>query len=82
MSVQSVSMNIDTGEKTWLTPKWIIDVLGAFDLDPCCPDGEMPWRTADMMVRKKEDGLRVTGATREFGPTRHTARRHYHSSER
>lgn len=52
MSAQSVSMNIDTGEKTWLTPKWIIDVLGAFDLDPCCPDGEMPWRTADRMVTK------------------------------
>lgn len=59
MSAQSVSMNIDTGEKTWLTPKWIIDVLGAFDLDPCCPDGEMPWRTADRMVRKSEDGLLV-----------------------
>ena len=29
MNAQSVSMNIDTGEKTWLTPKWIIDVLGA-----------------------------------------------------
>lgn len=40
MNAQSVSMNIDTGEKTWLTPQWIIDVLGAFDLDPCCPDGE------------------------------------------
>lgn len=64
MSVKSVSMNIDTGEKTWLTPKYIIDVLGAFDLDPCCPDGEMPWRTADMMVTKKQDGLRVNWRTK------------------
>ena len=59
MNAQSVSMNVDTGYKTWLTPKWIIDVLGAFDLDPCCPDGEMPWRTADRMVTKSENGLRV-----------------------
>ena len=56
---QSVSMNADSGEKTWLTPKWIIDVLGAFEIDPCTPDGGMPWRTADRMVTKAEDGLRV-----------------------
>lgn len=56
---QSVNMNVDSGQKTWLTPKWIIDVLGAFDLDPCCPDGGMPWRTADRMVCKSEDGLSI-----------------------
>lgn len=55
---RSVAMNVDTGEKTWLTPRCILDPLGRFDLDPCCPDGGMPWRTADRMVTKDEDGLR------------------------
>ena len=55
---RSVAMNVDTGEKTWLTPRCILDPRGRFDLDPCCPDGGMPWRTADRMVTKDEDGLR------------------------
>lgn len=42
---KSYNMNIDTGEKTWLTPPHIIEALGPFDLDPCCPP-TMPWRTA------------------------------------
>lgn len=50
---------VDTGEKTWLTPKWILDLLGDFDLDPCCPDGGMPWQTARRMVTKAEDGLSI-----------------------
>lgn len=56
---RSVYMNVDTGEKTWLTPKYIVDALGPFDLDPCCPDGGMPWTTAKRMVTKSEDGLSV-----------------------
>ena len=51
-------MNIDTGEKTWLTPPEIVDALGPFDLDPCCPP-TMPWRTAAQMVHWPNDGLRV-----------------------
>ena len=51
-------INIDTGEKTWLTPRRIIDALGHFDTDPCCPD-VMPWRTADRMITKAEDGLKT-----------------------
>ena len=27
-------INADSGEKTWLTPKHIIDALGDFDTDP------------------------------------------------
>ena len=45
----SVSMNIDSGEKTWLTPPEVIRALGRFTLDPCCPP-VMPWRTADKML--------------------------------
>ena len=48
-------INADSGEKTWLTPKHIIDALGHFDTDPCCPPN-MPWRTADRMLTKEDDG--------------------------
>ena len=58
MKAQSVHMNIDTGEKTWLTPPHIIKDLGQFDLDPCCPPN-MPWRTATQMVCRPNDGLAV-----------------------
>lgn len=51
-------MNIDTGQKTWLTPPHIIEALGPFDLDPCCPPN-MPWRTAARMVCRPDDGLAV-----------------------
>jgi hypothetical protein len=43
---------------TWLTPPEIIDALGPFDLDPCCPPN-MPWATAARMVSLPEDGLVV-----------------------
>jgi len=54
----SVTMNADSGQKTWLTPLTIIDALGEFDLDPCTPEN-MPWRTAKRMVTEEEDGLKV-----------------------
>ncbi len=40
----------------WLTPPWIIDELGPFDTDPCCPPS-MPWRTANTMLTVDDDGL-------------------------
>ena len=58
MSSQSINMNVDSGEKTWLTPPHIIKALGPFDLDPCCPP-KMPWRTATRMVCRPDDGLAV-----------------------
>ena len=58
MKPLSVSMNIDSGEKTWLTPPHIVEALGPFDLDPCCPP-KMPWRTAEQMVCRPDDGLAV-----------------------
>ena len=54
----SVAMNADSGEKTWLTPPHIIESLGPFDLDPCCPPN-MPWQTAAQMVCRPDDGLAV-----------------------
>jgi hypothetical protein len=32
--------------ETWLTPKFIIDELGSFDLDPCAAPMPRPWPTA------------------------------------
>ena len=58
MKPRSVSMNVDSGEKTWLTPPNIISALGPFDLDPCCPP-DMPWPTAKRMVSLPENGLAV-----------------------
>ncbi len=42
----------------WLTPKWILDKLGHFDLDPCSPNN-MPYKIADKYysLENNEDGL-------------------------
>lgn len=40
----------------WITPKWIIDALGPFDLDPCA-SATQPWPTAERMIRLPTDGL-------------------------
>ena len=40
----------------WLTPKWILEPLGKFDLDPCSPVIR-PWDTADFHYSERDDGL-------------------------
>lgn len=40
----------------WLTPKWILDALGPFDLDPCAPEVQ-PWPTAGKKYTEADDGL-------------------------
>lgn len=40
----------------WLTPPWIIETLGLFDLDPCAPVNR-PWDTAKEHFTKFDDGL-------------------------
>ena len=52
------SFDSTSGEQTWITPKWIVESLGRFDLDPCAAD-VMPYATADRMVTKEENGLSV-----------------------
>jgi hypothetical protein len=42
--------------ETWLTPPWILDALGPFDLDPCTPV-KMPWKTAAKRYTPEDDGL-------------------------
>jgi len=40
----------------WLTPPRWIQLLGPFDLDPCVAD-PMPWRTAETMWTRADNGL-------------------------
>lgn len=42
------------GSNVWLTPGYITDALGPFDLDPCGHDG---WDTAGRMYCPPQDGL-------------------------
>lgn len=42
---------------TWLTPKYLIDELGDFDLDPCAAPLPRPWPTAKKMISLPDDGL-------------------------
>lgn len=58
-SHQSAAMISDT----WLTPPEIIEALGPFDLDPCCPP-VMPWLTAGRHFTVREDGLQQPWAGR------------------
>lgn len=41
---------------SWITPKWLLDRLGAFDLDPCACDPQ-PWPTASRMLTERDNGL-------------------------
>lgn len=40
----------------WITPLWILEALGTFELDPCACDPQ-PWPTANKMLNKTLDGL-------------------------
>lgn len=40
----------------WCTPKFIIDGLGKFDLDPCAPSVPL-FKTAEIMYNEFDDGL-------------------------
>lgn len=42
----------------WLTPLNLINSLGEFDLDPCCPNN-LPWKTAKtyFSLENNQDGL-------------------------
>ena len=40
----------------WITPKWLIDRLGPFDMDPCASDTQ-PWPCAARSLTFKQNGL-------------------------
>ena len=44
------------GKDEWLTPPYIIEALGEFDLDPCSPIVR-PWDTAKNHFNINDDGL-------------------------
>jgi hypothetical protein len=54
---------VTDGHDEWLTPKYITDKLGPFDLDPCSPGLRRPWDTALHHLDVNDDGL----ATPWFG---------------
>lgn len=47
---------VDKDKNEWITPKEIIHALGKFDLDPCCAE-VMPWKTAESVYTRKDNGL-------------------------
>lgn len=51
--------NKDNATVDWYTPKWIFDELRLkFDLDPCAPEGGVPWIPAAKTYSLKDDGLK------------------------
>src|ERR1700753_3546750 len=42
---------------TWLTPPWILDALGDFDLDPCAAPLPRHRPTAAEHITRPDDGL-------------------------
>lgn len=50
------SFERNKSQDEWLTPPYIIESLGSFDLDPCSPI-KRPWNTAKNHFTKKQDGL-------------------------
>lgn len=49
-----------TQTDVWLTPQWIIDKIGPFDLDPCAhlPNGKPIVETASNYFTEEQDGLK------------------------
>ena len=52
----------------WLTPRTILNALGAFDLDPCAAPAPRPWPTAARHydLTQGDDGLLLPWAGRVF----------------
>ena len=44
------------GTEVWLTPPYILEALGVFDLDPCA-SVDRPWDTARNHLTELDDGL-------------------------
>lgn len=64
MSAFAYERDLETGTETWLTPRWILDPLGAFDLDPCAHPG---WPLARRhYVWPELDGLMMPWEGRVF----------------
>lgn len=51
---------------TWLTPRWILDCLGPFDLDPCAAEIAPQWVGCARSFTKAENGLLLAWKGRVF----------------
>lgn len=51
---------------TWLTPRYILDQLGLFDLDPCAAESCRDWTGARHTLTKTDDGLAQDWVGRVF----------------
>lgn len=47
------------GTGVWLTPRYILDALGTFDLDPCAAPYPWIWPTATRHITLPDDGLQA-----------------------
>jgi hypothetical protein len=53
-----ISHQRTVGKEEWLTPRYIIQALGEFDLDPCAPTADRrPWETAKSYYTIHDNGL-------------------------
>jgi hypothetical protein len=51
---------VESTTVTWLTPKYITDDLGPFDLDPCAAPEPRPWPTAtEHYALPRDNGLEL-----------------------
>lgn len=56
MSLKAHQQRAEGSTDEWLTPRWILDPLGEFDLDPCAPILR-PWPTAKRHYTINDDGM-------------------------
>lgn len=52
----NVSFERKACKEEWLTPRWLIEKVGPFDLDPCASVNQ-PWPTAACHYTIKDNGL-------------------------
>jgi hypothetical protein len=45
--------------QTWITPRWILDAVGPFDLDPAAA-WPRPWPCAERNIPAEQDGLNAS----------------------
>lgn len=53
------------GSHDWITPRWILDALGPFDLDPCA-SATQPWPTAARSIQPPVNGLSIHWEARDL----------------
>lgn len=56
--LRKINVNHTSSSDEWYTPRWIIDTLGPFDLDPCAPPKDMrPFTIAPTVYTRADNGL-------------------------